>query len=123
MGNLSKNFSRIEFACKCGCGFDTVDTETLDVLQECADYFSEKAGKQVAVHVTSGCRCREYNAQVGGTKSSQHIRGRAVDFVIQNVDPQLVYDYLDAMYADRYGLGDYDNFTHLDTRTHGPTRW
>ena len=32
MAQLSQYFKRSEFACKCGCGFNVVDTELLDVL-------------------------------------------------------------------------------------------
>ena len=29
MGDLTKNISRYEIACKCGCGFDTIDIEVV----------------------------------------------------------------------------------------------
>ena len=48
---LSDNFSRTEFACKCGCGFDTVDSLTLEALESIRKHFNKP------VTVTSGCRC------------------------------------------------------------------
>lgn len=27
MGDLTKNFNRFEFACKCGCGFDDIELQ------------------------------------------------------------------------------------------------
>ena len=32
MGDLTKNFSRSEFACKCGCGFDDIDLVLQSVI-------------------------------------------------------------------------------------------
>lgn len=116
MGNLSKNFSRHEFACQCGCGFDTVDIETVKVLQEVADEFGEP------VTVTSGCRCPAHNKAVGGANNSQHKLARAADIMVKNVSPAAVFEFLDRKYPDRYGLGEYSNFVHVDTRT-GKARW
>ena len=40
MGDLSANFNRAEFACKCGCGFDTVDAKLIDYVQQIREYFA-----------------------------------------------------------------------------------
>ncbi len=34
-----------------------------------------------AIKITSGFRCLELNQKIGGVKTSQHVRGEAVDFV------------------------------------------
>ena len=73
MGDLTKNFSRREFACHCGCGFDDIDLRLVDILQTLRDY----AG--VPLHVNSGCRCTEYNKKVGGVDKSWHTKGKAAD--------------------------------------------
>lgn len=109
-------FKREEFACKCGCGFDTVDVDTLRVLEEVREYFEQP------VIITSGCRCHSYNQKVGGQLRSQHVYGRAADIVVKNVAPLLVYSHLDSVYKDQYGLGKYDDFTHIDTRSY-KARW
>lgn len=116
MGDLTKNFSRSEFACKCGCGYDTVDFETVTILQEVSDEFGEP------VKITSGCRCFHHNKMVGGKPSSQHLLGRAADIQVKNVDPAAVYEFLNRKYPNKLGLGEYDTFTHVDTRT-GKARW
>ena len=123
MGNLSKNLSRWEVRCKCGCGKDTIDTETTEVYQECVDHFIEVYGKLLIAKVTSGHRCKIYNEVVGGGVRSQHLKGRAIDFTIIGVPPQDVYSYLVNKYPDRYGIGSYKKFTHLDTRSGPPRRW
>ena len=113
---FDQGFVRDEFLCPCGCGFNTVDVETLFVLEELKRWFRKK------VTITSGCRCHAYNVYVGGVLNSYHVRGRAVDIVVEGIDPQKVYDYLHKMYPEKYGIGNYSTFTHLDTRSER-SRW
>jgi len=114
MGDLSKNFSRSEFACKCGCGFDTVDAELIKNLQAIRDALG-------LVAITSACRCPSHNKQVGGSKTSQHLYGRAADIVVSGVSPRDVQEFCKEELS-LGGLGRYENFTHVDSRT-GHARW
>jgi uncharacterized protein YcbK (DUF882 family) len=116
MSNISEHFSRKEFACRCGCGFDTADAELVRVLEELRAHF------QRPVSVTSGSRCRDYNKKIGGASRSQHTLGKAADISVTGVVPKDVYLYLDKGYPDRYGLGDGTYFTHIDVRTE-KARW
>lgn len=123
MTQLSRNVWRREVACKCGCGFDTIDAETLEIVQDCCDYFASKMGvDKVYLTVHSGARCKDHNKAVGGKPSSQHLLGRAMDISIAGVKPEDVYKFLDGNYPTEYGLGNYATFTHIDTRT-GIARW
>lgn len=110
MGDLTKNFSRYEFACKCGCGQDTVDFELVNVMQRLRDHFER------TVHITSANRCRKHNREVGGSNTSQHLYGRAADFIIDGVYNDDIQEYLQMSFLNKYGIGRYDNFTHIDTR-------
>jgi len=103
-------FTREEFACACGCGFDVADSELLDVLEGLRFKFD------AAVIITSGCRCKEHNKEVGGSENSQHIFGKAVDFKVENVNADDVAEYLLSEYPDSYGIGRYDGRTHIDVR-------
>lgn len=38
------------------------------------------------IRVTSGYRCKRLNQAVGGVKNSLHMQGRAVDFVVSDVE-------------------------------------
>ena len=114
---LSKNFSRQEFACNCGCGFDTVDAGLLKYLECIRQHFDSP------ITITSGCRCFSHNAYIGGSKNSFHLRGRAADFIVKGVHPYEVYQYCDEKWPQFFGLGRYETFTHFDTRTIGPARW
>lgn len=107
---LSLYFNRSEFACKCGCGFDTVDTELLN----CLDTLRTFTGK---IRITSGCRCPKHNTLVGGREKSYHMWGRAVDIQVEGLLPANVYELLDNLYPGSYGLMEYKNFVHFDTRT------
>ena len=107
---IGKHFKRSEFACKCGCGFDTIDYELIVVLEGLREW----AGN--ALLVSSGCRCEKYNAYIGGVKDSQHVKARAADCLVCGKTPQEVYEYLDELYPDKYGLCNYQTFTHIDTR-------
>jgi len=116
MGDVSKDFSRWEFACKDNCGFDVVDAELLEVLQRIRDRFNRK----ITLH--SGCRCFVHNTKVKGSKHSQHLLGKAADITMENVWPVTLYDYLDQVYPLSYGIGLYDTFIHIDVRSK-KTRW
>ena len=121
---LTKNIWRHELACKCDCGFDTLDWETLTVLQECCDDMA-KWLKQPRVYltITSAARCEDHNTAVGGSPNSQHLFGRAVDFRIRGISPEFIYEHLNSKYPEKYAIGNYNTFTHLDTRTGLPRRW
>lgn len=113
-GQLSENFHCSEFACRCGCGFNTVDAELVRILERVRGFFEQP------VLVTSGCRCEEYNRKVGGAPNSQHVRGRAADIKVLNVDPMVVQEY--CLQLGVPGLGQYATFTHVDSRD-GHARW
>ena len=113
---LSKNFSSSEFECKCGCGFDGVSQELVDVLQIMRHMLD------APITINSGCRCEEYNAKVGGRAKSQHLLGTAADIVVKGCTPAFVEEYLERRYPDSYGIGKYKSFTHIDVRPN-KARW
>lgn len=124
MGNLTKNINRWELACGCGCGFDSVDWETIEVLQICCDNFADVLGvDKVFLNIHSAARCVAYNQRIGGSFESQHIQARAVDFSIVDINPHFVWSFLISRYNGKFGIGKYETFTHLDTRSLGPARW
>ena len=88
------NFTRDEFACKCGCGFDEIDPLLVSTLQRLRDEV------QRPVVVNSGCRCKSHNAAVKGSKSSQHLRGKAADIKIEGMTSREIFDTLRRLYLD-----------------------
>lgn len=117
MGDLSEHFNRAEFACKCGCGFDTADHHTLQILERI------RSALGAPITINSGCRCPAYNASIGGATKSQHMLGRAADFTVSGITPEQVHAKAEHILGETGGLGAYRTFTHVDTRTLGPARW
>lgn len=42
--------------------------------------------------ITSGIRCEELNAIVGGSKTSQHLKGEAIDFIPTKIKIKTAFD-------------------------------
>jgi len=113
---LHKYFTRKEFACKCGCGFDTVDAELLGALISLREHFKSP------IIITSGNRCKRHNAEIGGSENSQHMKSKAVDLKVTGIHENQVASYLESTYTTQYGIGRYTGRTHLDVRK-SPARW
>ncbi len=128
MGDLTRSISRYEIECPCHCEMDTIDYELIDVAQGCVDHFQEiNPSYNVGIHINSGNRCPEYNKSIGGADNSKHTKWRAIDFFLYNkktgtyqtavtIRDELVADYLEKTYPDKYGVGRYVGRTHLDSR-------
>lgn len=108
MGDLSEHFSRSEFACSCGCGFNTVDAGLLNVLIRVRNHLDRPMA------INSGCRCRVKNKTIGGAPSSWHLKGRAADVKVEGIPPQVVAEVA-AQYGAT-GIKTYETWTHVDTR-------
>lgn len=110
---LSEHFKREEFACPCGCGFDTVDAKLLQILERVRVQFNSP------VIITSGCRCEVYNSLpiIGGAKKSLHLWGKAADIVVKDVEPKDVYEFLCRHIGDGWaGIMQYEKHVHFDVR-------
>jgi zinc D-Ala-D-Ala carboxypeptidase len=69
-----------EFKCGCGCGLGAHDMDSDLLLKlDCA-----RAVADMPIVITSAIRCEEHNRAQGGSKTSSHLSGRAVDLVIPN---------------------------------------
>ena len=86
---LTANFRRSEFCCRCGCGFCDIDMEVVQALQDLRDLLGKP------IHVLSGCRCPAHNVAVGGAGGSQHLLGKASDITIRDMSPGEVYNYVE----------------------------
>ena len=118
MAQLTKHFKSEEFECKCGqCGFDNINLELVAVLEHLREVYHHP------IKINSGCRCYDHNKAVGGEEKSKHMQGIAVDFVIEGMSPAKVYQYLNSRFPDKYGIGEYRSWVHLDVRKGTPARW
>lgn len=114
MGDLTMNFSRCEFACRCGrkkCDAAPLDMRLVGALQE----LREKVG--VPVHINSAVRCVWNNRRAGGKKNSAHLRGIAADIWCDELTPVELRRFAEAVPAfDNGGIGIYDWGIHVDVR-------
>ena len=114
MGDLTKNFSRHEFACKDNCGYDNINPRVVYMAQVIRDALGEP------ISINSGCRCAKRNAAVGGVKDSYHTTGQAAD-LYTNVGSARLFEVIarlfaagklnDLQYCKRYIK---KNFVHID---------
>lgn len=86
----------------------------------------------VSININSWYRSPSYNASIGGARFSQHPQGRATDITVdvgsRRLSPRKVAELAEGVPAFRNGgIGWYDeahgNFTHVDHRPDGPSRW
>lgn len=106
----SKNFTRKELDCRCGCGFGP-QPELIQALQQLRD----KLG--FPLHINSCARCEKHNKKIGGSPNSQHVKGLAVDIsTICLSGAQISNLRAFASELGFRGIGRYDRFLHIDLR-------
>lgn len=53
---------------------------TAELLQKVRDLCNKEIDSNIVIHITSGYRCPDLNKLVNGSKTSDHMYGRAADF-------------------------------------------
>ena len=88
---LTKNFSKSEFDCSCGC---KMPLGVLHNVQKLANQLQELRNVVGSpIKINSGYRCPDYNDNVvKGAKNSQHKLGKASDIVIEDMTPQETFE-------------------------------
>ena len=109
-----KYFSKDEFICKCGCGCSNVSLKLLTIIEEAR----ENAG--IPFGISSGCRCKKHNTEVGGKENSMHICSvltecNAVD-IYCNTDRKrgIIVRSLFEAGVTHIGINFKENFIHAD---------
>ena len=113
---LSPHFRVREFACRDGADLVKIDTDLVELLERI------RTAACGAVTVNSGYRTASYNQKVGGARASQHLLGRAADIQVSGASPLLVGQIAEYYLGGHGGIGVYQTFTHVDTRT-ARARW
>ena len=120
---LSPGFAVREFCCRDGSDTIMIDEGLVVLLQAIREHFGK------AVTITSGYRTAAHNAKVGGSKSSQHLLGRAADIQVAGVSPDAVAAYAESLMPAWGGVGRYPvkagrakGWVHVDTRP-AKSRW
>tara|TARA_R110000772_G_C13053072_1_gene414386 strand:- start:146 stop:532 length:387 start_codon:yes stop_codon:yes gene_type:complete len=115
--NLTENFSLSEFECKCGCKMpDFVKKNIIDLASN-LQVLRDVVGR---LDLTNAYRCKEHNADVGGSVNSQHLLGKAADVKSDTVSPAdmaiVIEDLMKNETFEIGGIGLYNTFTHVDIR-------
>ena len=120
---LSPNFTVYEFRCRDGSDVVMID-ESLVVLLQC---IREHFGKPITI--TSGYRTGTHNTAVDGSRSSQHLLGKAADIQVAGVSVEDVAAYAESLMPAWGGVGRYPvkagrakGWVHVDTRPN-KSRW
>lgn len=76
---------------------------------------------KLPVKLLSVFRSEAYNKAIGGARNSQHVQGRAADFIVKGISPDKVHAKILELYNEGKlpqlgGLGKYPTFTHIDIR-------
>ena len=106
-----KNFTRDEFACKCGCGTNQIKDEIIDVLQKIRDQVGP-------LSVSSGFRCANHPVERGKKQpgTGTHCRGVAADVAVSHQTAREVLEI--ALEMDIGGVGVHQRgdgrFIHVD---------
>ena len=121
---LTKNFSKSEFECKCGCEMPEDILENIKYLAQHLQRLRDKFNAPIKIN--SAYRCEYHNKAIGGSENSQHLKGYASDIVVKGKTPLEVYDFIDKLQKLNMlklgGLGKYETFTHFDIRGY-ISRW
>ena len=115
---LTKNFSKSEFECKCGCDMPKNVLDNIKIVAEQLQIVRDKLNK--AIKINSAYRCEKHNESIGGAKNSQHKLGKAADIVVYGMSPNGVFGFMNKLMVLNMiklgGLGQYNTFTHFDIR-------
>lgn len=109
---LSNNFLVKEFQSHDGSDKVLIDTDLVLILQNIRNHFGEP------VTINSAYRTPAYNASIGGSSASYHVKGQAADIKVKNVNPVIVAMYAQKLNVGGIGLYAYTvgGFVHIDTR-------
>lgn len=108
---VSEHFKLREFKCNDESRVVVLNDELVVVLETARRHFGK------AIKINSGYRTVAYNSTLkNSSPKSQHTHGNAADIVVSGVKPIDVYNYFNKTYPDKYGVGIYNTFVHIDVR-------
>ena len=105
-------FSRKEFACKCGQYCNGYPAQMQRGVVELADRAREEL--KGAGFVSSGLRCSQHNANVGGVSDSRHLSGKAIDLRIEGKSASQTLAWVQKQPEERYAYAIDAYYVHMD---------
>ena len=120
---LAPGFKVREFRCRDGSDAIMIDQTLVVLLQAIREHFNKP------ITITSGYRTAAHNTAVGGSRSSQHLLGKAADIQVADTTVEAVAAYAESLMPDWGGVGRYPvkagrtkGWVHVDTRPN-KSRW
>ncbi len=121
---LTNNFTQREFKSRDGSKMpeDVLCNikDLVDNLQVLRDFLGEP------IRINSAYRSEAHNKAIGGSKTSQHLLGKAADIKVKDIETKDLYLIIESLIIDGQmtdgGLGLYDTFVHYDIRGY-KARW
>ena len=110
--NSIQYFSRKEFACKCGRYCNGYPAQMQRKVVELVD--RARAELKGVGFVSSGSRCRQHNANVGGVSDSRHLLGKAIDLRIEGKSARQTLAWALRQPQVRYAYAIDTSFVHID---------
>lgn len=127
---LSANSWRSEWACKCGCGLDNIDLRLMVIFELIRHFEGDKP-----MSPSSACRCISHNERVQMDDNEHYVpfssRSRHLPFTNEGTindktglctagdfksrAPKKLFDFLDKLFPNMYGIGVYSWGIHIDT--------
>ena len=108
-----KYFKKAEFACKCGGKYcNGYPTDMNQTVVKAADKVRAHFG--AAMTITSGLRCNQHNANVGGVSNSRHKQGKAIDFGVAGKTSTQILAYVKTLPEIRYSYAIDSKHVHMD---------
>ena len=95
MGDMTKNFNRSEFACRC-CGKNNINPLVVEYCQRIRNAICRP------LHVECGTRCAKHNAELpGSVPNSAHLTGMAADIRADGMSNAQLGAIIKALYQAR----------------------
>lgn len=121
---LTENFNKSEFDCKCRCEMPDDILDNVKELAKSLQILRDKIKKPIKVN--SSYRCLSHNRNIGSNDSSQHTKGKAADIVIKGHIPEQTANLIELLIDNKEipqgGVGVYNTFVHYDIRGN-KARW
>lgn len=121
----TQNFNLSEFESSDGAKMSATIKKNVILLMEQLEIIREACGNK-PITINSGYRSPKHNIAIGGAKNSQHIYGKAADFVVKGMSPKNVAKIIESLMDSGKiilgGLGTYKTWIHYDIRG-TKTKW
>jgi len=104
---MTKHFPDYELECNCGCGLMNMQETTMQKVERA------RVIAGIPFGVNSGSRCPIHNKAEGGTDTSSHLDGWAIDIAVTSSRARMkILKALLTVGFTRIGIG--KNFIHVD---------